>query len=928
MAEAPAPQNAPALTLDRAISTATEAVGRFRDDLGRSNDALYSALEHIAHVEQAAAAEPDRFEAALRERGLKATAASRRNPFTLPLRLLFGSSLDRPTVSRYAAALAHAREALGGDAGQQGAVKGYFASAGGVEAVLREARAKRHADKDESTDDELDPASIPAQGEWRPQGTVGEPGHLILLVGRCRDDGAVDVVGIDRENERKLKKRLARLVVRSSEDDAQSLQSLIPGDSQPEQAPLPLTEALKKALSFLSVAPRGSEKPVHLLASDAVAGITAEAAPISVKGLSRKRKKNWASEEPVRLAVEMPCPSRLQGQFDLLPLIKVTGKGYSLIGGNAGKRATWEKFGLQLDLTGGQAKGATYRTKRTSPTSSVQSEATPTEVALSASNLELLSMFREGLEQAVEANQSLLLGVPREEVAARHPAIAACLPPQEHVARLVTVATAAGGNHLPHHEADQKGNIRLLEKRSYVEEAVAVNVFFDPDGAEFTVPSRDLFRVSMKGGMACFEDPVKLRTFACRTLGDHHSGRVVYLPLKVVADIAGFLADEVAAEVSLHFFKEQVKIEGTAKGLKFRATVPAIPADVAEAAPFRTNIKKFGAVNSISPIRWLGNKTVYLSVIEKWLPRQITEYREPFVGGGSVFFHVRRYYSGRNVDYWINDADRAVACYWKAIRDEPKALLEGIQHIAHQYRGRPDQAKPQFARMIDTMRDDANSDLECAIQFAVANHWCFNGLMTKRTGFSPAAHKRKLDTSEARIWEAHELLQDVKITHEDYSTMLRARGSGVLIMLDPVYDDRTEAEARQDMANEEAATSTMNSVLYHAKMDFHRFYHELAETEHSWMLTHSRGTGFDYEMLHLSLKLWDGLNRQAYPAVTGTHPNGAPRHEVLFTNYDPKGDYWALLEKMEEHDARMLNERYALGNREEYERAISELSDA
>ena len=54
-----------------------------------------------------------------------------------------------------------------------------------------------------------------------------------------------------------------------------------------------------------------------------------------------------------------------------------------------------------------------------------------------------------------------------------------------------------------------------------------------------------------------------------------------------------------------------------------------------------------------TPLRWYGSKRRRLDTIDKWLPEYVTEYREPFVGGGSVFLIARQKYP--DIPFWIND---------------------------------------------------------------------------------------------------------------------------------------------------------------------------------------------------------------------------------------------------------------------------------
>ncbi|MYD39123.1 MAG: DNA adenine methylase, partial [Chloroflexi bacterium] len=56
-----------------------------------------------------------------------------------------------------------------------------------------------------------------------------------------------------------------------------------------------------------------------------------------------------------------------------------------------------------------------------------------------------------------------------------------------------------------------------------------------------------------------------------------------------------------------------------------------------------------------SPLRYPGGKSRAIKQILRHLPARIDEYREPFVGGGSVFLAVKCLFGRRINRYVIND---------------------------------------------------------------------------------------------------------------------------------------------------------------------------------------------------------------------------------------------------------------------------------
>ena len=79
-----------------------------------------------------------------------------------------------------------------------------------------------------------------------------------------------------------------------------------------------------------------------------------------------------------------------------------------------------------------------------------------------------------------------------------------------------------------------------------------------------------------------------------------------------------------------------------------------------------------------SPLRYPGGKSRALKQILPLIPANISEFREPFVGGGSVFFAIRSLFQSRIKSYWINDLNYDLYCFWKQVRDNAPDLVETL----------------------------------------------------------------------------------------------------------------------------------------------------------------------------------------------------------------------------------------------------------
>lgn len=82
-----------------------------------------------------------------------------------------------------------------------------------------------------------------------------------------------------------------------------------------------------------------------------------------------------------------------------------------------------------------------------------------------------------------------------------------------------------------------------------------------------------------------------------------------------------------------------------------------------------------GSTDSIrvkSPFRYPGGKSKasVLAQIMRFAPKDLSEYREPFVGGGGVFFGLEK-----QCRSWINDINMGLVAVYKALRDRPKEFI-------------------------------------------------------------------------------------------------------------------------------------------------------------------------------------------------------------------------------------------------------------
>ena len=221
-----------------------------------------------------------------------------------------------------------------------------------------------------------------------------------------------------------------------------------------------------------------------------------------------------------------------------------------------------------------------------------------------------------------------------------------------------------------------------------------------------------------------------------------------------------------------------------------------------------------------SPLRYPGGKSKALSQIIPHIPLNITEYREPFVGGGSVFLAVKQLLGSRVKLYWINDLNDDLCCFWTYARDDNEALVNAVEQIKQKYIN----GKQLFNYF--TSKDLQLSEFEQAVRFFVLNRITFSGTVDSG-GYSQQAFERRFtDSSINRLQKLQTCLSSIQITNKDYEKLLFHGGNEVFIFLDPPYFSATKSKLY-------GVRGTL-----HTSFDHERFAANMRKCQHRWLITY------------------------------------------------------------------------------------------
>lgn len=98
-----------------------------------------------------------------------------------------------------------------------------------------------------------------------------------------------------------------------------------------------------------------------------------------------------------------------------------------------------------------------------------------------------------------------------------------------------------------------------------------------------------------------------------------------------------------------------------------------------------------------SPLRYPGGKQKAIPQICKMFPASAGEYREPMIGGGSVYLHARKTNFAK--EYWINDGFFELATFWQVVqsRVDCERLQAELEQLRSSFKS-PAQVKKYFLK--------------------------------------------------------------------------------------------------------------------------------------------------------------------------------------------------------------------------------------
>lgn len=218
-----------------------------------------------------------------------------------------------------------------------------------------------------------------------------------------------------------------------------------------------------------------------------------------------------------------------------------------------------------------------------------------------------------------------------------------------------------------------------------------------------------------------------------------------------------------------------------------------------------------------SPLRYPGGKSRAVDLIATLIP-EFDEFREPFLGGGSVFIYAKQRFP--NKSFWVNDLYFELFSFWKMSQSNVNLLIEKIYEWRIKF--------PIGKELHHFLNDNLQSfnDLERAAAFFIYNRITFSGTSLSG-GYSEGAFTgRFTESSIQRLNNFGKLLNDTTITNLSYEALVEKEGKNVFIFLDPPYYSATKSALYGKNGN------------MHKYFDHQVFAEKMKNCPHKWLITY------------------------------------------------------------------------------------------
>lgn len=204
-------------------------------------------------------------------------------------------------------------------------------------------------------------------------------------------------------------------------------------------------------------------------------------------------------------------------------------------------------------------------------------------------------------------------------------------------------------------------------------------------------------------------------------------------------------------------------------------------------------------------LKWVGGKTQIIDQVIGHFPKNIANYHEPFVGGGSVLLAYLSRGPKMSGKVYASDVNAGLIGVYKAIQEDPEGFIVEMHKIIKEFNsctGTEVNRVPTTLEEAKTSRESyyywsrarfnaaPKGTMTASCLFVFLNKTCFRGVYREGpNGFNVpyGNYKNPAIIDDAHIRDVSKLIQNVLFTVEPFTTSMTRVKKGDFIYMDPPY---------------------------------------------------------------------------------------------------------------------------------------------
>ena len=198
-----------------------------------------------------------------------------------------------------------------------------------------------------------------------------------------------------------------------------------------------------------------------------------------------------------------------------------------------------------------------------------------------------------------------------------------------------------------------------------------------------------------------------------------------------------------------------------------------------------------------TPLRYPGGKSRACKKMDPYFPdlRNYVEFREPFLGGGSVALHISKQYPHLKIT--VNDLYEPLVNFWQNLQMFGVELKDQLLELKSTH-NEPVSARELFNSSKERINSRDCSPLDRAVAFYIVNKCSFSGL-TESSSFSPQASNSNFSIRGIEKLPGYsEIISNWNINGYSYEYLMEHdMHDGIFMYLDPPYDIKDNLYGRK-----------------------------------------------------------------------------------------------------------------------------------